>query len=175
MLRFAMGLMLIVSAPIAVAGCWPLFTPVEKAPAPKPAINTYTPPSVPPPTTEAAVRKRTTHRRSASRAPRHTSPPVSASAPADNTNKESGPSLSLAGEADSKVNTEEILDRVDRQLAVIDRTRLTPADAATYDQASGFASSAHRALANHDYVVASGLADKASALTSRLNPQGAPP
>jgi len=61
-----------------------------------------------------------------------------------------------------------LLYKVDKRLAVIDRTKLTASDAATFDEATGFASSAHRALADHDYVVASGLAEKASTLTGRL-------
>jgi hypothetical protein len=61
-----------------------------------------------------------------------------------------------------------LLSKVDKRLAVIDRTKLTASDAATFDEANGFASSAHRALGDHDYVVASGLAEKASTLTGRL-------
>jgi len=77
--------------------------------------------------------------------------------------------LTLDGEDDSKASTELVLHKVDQRLAIIDRTKLTPSDAATFDQANGFASSAHRALADHDYVVASGLAEKASTLTGLLN------
>jgi hypothetical protein len=76
--------------------------------------------------------------------------------------------LTLDGEDDSRASTEALLYKVDKRLAVIDRTKLTPSDATTFDQANGFASSAHRALADHDYVVASGLAEKASTLTGRL-------
>jgi hypothetical protein len=76
--------------------------------------------------------------------------------------------LTLDGEDDSSASTEALLYKVDKRLAVIDRTKLTPSDATTFDQANGFASSAHRALADHDYVVASGLAEKASTLSGRL-------
>jgi hypothetical protein len=76
--------------------------------------------------------------------------------------------LTLDGEGDSRASAEMLLSKVDKRLAVIDRTKLTASDAAAFNEANGFASSAHRALADHDYVVASGLAEKASTLTGRL-------
>jgi hypothetical protein len=77
--------------------------------------------------------------------------------------------LTLVDEDDSRVSAEQLLKRVDQRLALIDRTRLKGPDAATFDEAHGFASSAHQALADKDYMVASGLAEKASALTGRLS------
>ena len=76
--------------------------------------------------------------------------------------------MTLDGEDDSRASAERLLYKVDKRLALIDRTKLTPSDATAFDEANGFASSAHRALADHDYVVASGLAEKASTLSGRL-------
>lgn len=163
---------------VGLGACSPLLGPFEPSspvPPPAPPAN-YVPPSVvtysaPKDTvSQPSIRRRTANR------PVHTAPPPAsvASVPPENSKAKAGgadsrPSLTLDGEDDSKASTELVLYQVDQRLAVIDRTRLTPSDAATFDQANGFASSAHRALADHDYVVASGLAEKASTLTALLN------
>lgn len=162
---------------LGLGACGELLGPLEPpSPAPQPtqatryvppppAISTYREDEV----TRPAVHKRATNR------PAHPAPPAAAvvSLPPVNSNQDAGtntskPSLTLDGEDDSRASTEALLNKVDKRLAIIDRTRLTASDATTFDEANGFASSAHRALADHDYVVASGLAEKASTLTGRL-------
>jgi hypothetical protein len=161
---------------LGLGACGELLGPLEpQSPAPQPThAARYVPPStvtsvfpgddVPPP----AVHKRATNR------PAHPAPQPAAVAnlPPGNSNEDPSainkPSLTLDGEDDSRASAEALLHKVDKRLAVIDRAKLTPSDAATFDAANGFASSAHRALADNDYVVASGLAEKASTLTGRL-------
>jgi len=135
---------------------------------PPPAISTYREDEL----TQPPAHKRATNR------PAHPAPPAPppaavTSLPPGNSNQDTGtnnskPSLTLDGEDDSRASAEALLNKVDKRLAIIDRTTLTASDATTFDEANGFASSAHRALADHDYVVASGLAEKASTLTGRL-------
>ena len=168
MRRFAVGVML-VSAPFAIASCW-MFAPVQpRRPAAPPAAITKPYTASPPPAAEEEVRRKTTHRRSVNRGPRSAPTPSTAPELGGNANAPTAPSLSLAGEDSARTNTEQLLYRVDRRLEGINRNQLPAGDVATYDQASGFASSAHQALENHDYVMASGLAEKASALAGRLN------
>lgn len=161
---------------LGLGACSDLLGPLEpQNPAPQPAHAAKHVP--PPPATSAsyedAVPQTSVHRRTTNHAVHPAPPPAAvANVPSGNSNEESGanskPSLTLDGEGDSRASTEALLYKVDQRLAVIDRTKLTPSDATTFDQANGFASSAHRALADHDYMVASGLAEKASTLTGRL-------
>jgi hypothetical protein len=163
---------------LALGACGGLLGPLEpQTPAPQPtqatryvppppAISTYREDEV----TQPKIHKRATNR------PTHPAPAPTAvtSLPPGNSNQDAGtnnskPSLTLDGEDDSRASAEALLNKVDKRLALIDRTRLTASDATTFDEANGFASSAHQALADHDYVVASGLAEKASTLTGRLN------
>lgn len=165
-MRRMVAVPMVVISVIAMAGCWPLFTPIEPGPPARPSpASTYVASTAP----AAADGPRRVTRRRYDRTPRapadaEEEPPHSAPAPPP-------PSLTLAGEENSRASAERLLDNVDHRLSAIDRGKLGPTDAATYDQASGFARSAHRALAEHDYVVASGLAEKASALTGKLAPE----
>ena len=160
---------------LGLGACSDLLGPLEpQSPAPQPAhAAKYVPPPARSASYEDEVPQPSVHRRTTNR-PVHPAPPPAAVAnlPSGNSNEESGtnskPSLTLDGEDDSRASAEVLLYKVDKRLAVIDRTKLTPSDATTFDEANGFASSAHRALADHDYVVASGLAEKASTLTGRL-------
>ena len=161
---------------LGLGACSDLLGPFgPQTPAPQP-IHTakYVPPStVTSPYSQDEIPQASVHRRATNR-PAHPAPPPAAVAnlPPDNAKEDPGlnskPSLTLDGEDDSRASAEMLLYKVDKRLALIDRTKLTPSDAATFDEAHGFASSARRALADHDYVVASGLAEKASTLTGRL-------
>jgi len=82
------------------------------------------------------------------------------------------PSSPAGGDA-AREHTELLLTQVERKLGSINRTKLNGNDQNTYDQANDFASSARKALTEHDNVVASGLAEKASALAGRLTIAGA--
>ena len=168
--------LLAASMALGLGACAELLGPLEPPnPAPQPTqAARYVPPS----TVTSAYRgdevpQPPVHKRATSR-PSHPAPPPAsvANLPPENSNEDpnvvSKPSLTLDGEDNSRASAETLLYKVDKRLAVIDRTKLTASDAATFDEANGFASSAHRALADHDYVVASGLAEKASTLTGRL-------
>jgi hypothetical protein len=159
---------------LGLGACSEWLGPLEpQSPASQPAHAVK---YVPPPTSassEDQVARPLVHKRATNR-PAHPAPPPAAVAnlPPENSNQDSSAnrktSLTLDGEDDSRASAEVLLYKVDQRLAVIDRTKLTASDAATFDAANGFASSAHRALTDHDYVVASGLAEKASTLTGRL-------
>ena len=161
---------------LALGACSEWLGPLE--PQSPPSQPAHAAKYVPPPAgtsaaSEGQVLQPSVHKRATNR-PAHPAPPSAAVAnlPPENSDEDSSanrkPSLTLDGEDDSRASAEVLLYKVDKRLAVIDRTKLTPSDAATFDEAHGFASSARRALADHDYVVASGLAEKASTLTGRL-------
>jgi hypothetical protein len=169
--------LLVVLGIVALGACSPLLGPLEPSsppPQPAPAAAYVPPPVVSSLSSQDEVRERAHHKRAVKHTS-HTSAPCTSVAnlapenSGDDPNPDSRPSLTLVGEDDSRASAEQLLNRVDQRLALIDRTRLKGSDAATFDQAHGFASSAHQALADHDYVVASGLAEKASALTGRLS------
>jgi hypothetical protein len=64
-----------------------------------------------------------------------------------------------------------LLDDADSRIAHIDRSKLTGEKTATYNQASDLANAARKAMAQHDYLAASGLARKAALLTAQLAPR----
>jgi hypothetical protein len=73
------------------------------------------------------------------------------------------------GNADaSRKQAEQLLEATDVKLASIDAAKLDAQDAATYQQASGFAASARKAMAEQDYVAATGFAQKASLLADKV-------
>lgn len=78
--------------------------------------------------------------------------------------------ISMAGTAGTLGAAEQSLDATGRKLAAIDRARLSPMAVATYDQAKGLLTEGKQALADKDYVAASGFAQKASALADKLPP-----
>ena len=78
--------------------------------------------------------------------------------------------ISMAGGADALGAAQQSLDATNRKLAAIDRARLSPGAVTTYDQAKGLLTQGKQALADKDYVAASGFARKASALAARLPP-----
>jgi hypothetical protein len=61
-----------------------------------------------------------------------------------------------------------LVDNADTRLAQIDRSKLTAENAAAYDQASDLAKAARKAMVQHDYLAASGLARKASLVTAQV-------
>jgi hypothetical protein len=173
--RFIVCLLVVLEI-VALEACSPVLGPIEpSSPSPRPAAAaTYVPsPVVSSSSSQYEVGE--AHRKHAVKRTSHpAAPPASVAnlAPAnsgDSPNPDSRPSLTLAGEDHSRASAELLLSKVDQRLGVIDRGRLTHSDAATFDEAKGFASSAHQALAEHDYVVATGLVEKASTLTGLLN------
>ncbi|MGH7932537.1 MAG: hypothetical protein ACREQN_05150 [Candidatus Binataceae bacterium] len=78
------------------------------------------------------------------------------------------PTVTLAGEGSGSAVTARSLDATANQIAHIKRASLNSSDAAAYDQVNGFLKAGREALERRDYVVASGFAQKASALVNRL-------
>jgi hypothetical protein len=76
--------------------------------------------------------------------------------------------ISMAGTADALGAAKQSLDETSRKLGVIDRGRLSPAAATTYDQAKDLLTQGQQAIDDKDYVAASGFARKASALADKL-------
>jgi hypothetical protein len=62
-----------------------------------------------------------------------------------------------------------LLDQADANLAQIDRSKLTGDTSTQFEQASGLADAAHKAMEQGDYLAASGLARKASTLAKDMN------
>src|SRR2546421_5184 len=127
---------------MGLAECGPVFSPVRHRSQPAPARPAVAPSPSPPPapvTLDSANHERTQKRT----AGRVFHAPAAVSSPGqeegeqeDNTSvDENRPSLTLAGEDSSKTSTERVLEKVDRRLAAINRSKLAPADATTYDQA----------------------------------------
>ncbi len=158
-------LAIVIPVSMSVAGCWPLFTPIQPSngAAPHPVAQ-------PMPRSRASTAGDRTEKTARRRVVRPT--PKTASEdrrPSTQTAVPVNPSsVTLAGDDDSRANAERLLDEVDHRLAAINRAKLSPASAATYDEANQFQSSAHQALAARDYLVASGLAEKASVLATRV-------
>ena len=63
-----------------------------------------------------------------------------------------------------------LLDDAGAKLAKVDRNTLSGDNATTYDQASEFLKAGRAAAFEEDYVAASGFADKAAVLATKLLP-----
>ena len=174
MRRFALHTLLALAAS-GIAGCWPLFTVAPRSPGAPQVATAEIPPSTsstqvsqPPERHKNSSPKHTNKSAHAATADRSGSDAAGNSAP-DAAPEVPPPSLTLAGESGSRTQAQQLVDRADRGLAKIDRSKLRGTDVTTYDQASGFVLSAQRALGENDYFAASGLAKKASTLTARLS------
>jgi hypothetical protein len=120
----------------------------------------------------------TSHRQSASLHPPKHKQPVSShdmdemSIEPDTTENPPPPSvtsaISMASPGDSSGNAEKAIEVTSHRLARFDRNRLNGPTLATYDEASGFLNQSKQALAEKDYVAASGFAEKAAVLADRL-------
>jgi len=76
--------------------------------------------------------------------------------------------ISMATPGGSSDTAEQAIEATSQRLARFDRNRLGGPMLATYDEASGFLNQGKQALAEKDYVAASGFAQKASVLTDKL-------
>ena len=74
----------------------------------------------------------------------------------------------MASPGDSAGSAAKVIDGTSQRLARYDRSRLTGPTLATYDQANRFLNQSRQALAEKDYVAASGFAHKASVLADKL-------
>lgn len=80
--------------------------------------------------------------------------------------------ISMADPGDSSGSAEKTVEATSQRLARFDRSRLNGAALATYDEANGFLNQGKQALAEKDYVAASGFAHKASVLADKLQANG---
>ncbi len=78
------------------------------------------------------------------------------------------PTITLDNDQAARQRAQGLLDSAHAKLGKVDRSRLTGDDAATYAQAASFADAAQHALGEHDYVAATGLAEKASVLADKV-------
>jgi hypothetical protein len=76
--------------------------------------------------------------------------------------------LSMASSGDLSGSATKTIDATRQRLARYDRNRLSGSTLATYDEANGFLNQSNQALAEKDYVAASGFAQKASVLADKL-------
>ena len=83
--------------------------------------------------------------------------------------------VTIGGDENDRTEAERLLNDTDARLARVDRAQLSGEDASNYRQAAEFARSAHRALAQRDYLAASSLAKKASVLTNTIAVRGSSP
>jgi hypothetical protein len=79
-----------------------------------------------------------------------------------------GSTLSMASSGDISGSATKMIDSTRQRLARFDRNRLNGSTLATYDEANGFLNQSKQALAEKDYVAASGFAQKASVLADKL-------
>lgn len=80
----------------------------------------------------------------------------------------SAPTITLDNDQAARQQAQGLLDSANSKLGKVDRTKLGRDDAATYAQAMGFADAAQQAIGQHDYVAATGLAEKASLLADKV-------
>jgi hypothetical protein len=78
------------------------------------------------------------------------------------------PTVTLDNDQAARQRAQGLLDSANSKLGKIDRAKLSRDDAATYQQATGFADAAQQAIGEHDYVGATGLAEKASLLADKV-------
>src|SRR5216684_3298986 len=104
--------------------------------------------------------------------------PVSEASPPTGQGSPAGPSaqtVTIGSGENDRTEAERLLNDTDARLARVDRVHLSGEDASNYRQAAEFSRSAHSALAQRDYLAASGLAKKAYVLTNSISVKGPSP
>jgi len=123
---------------------WPLQAPLRTRPARTPAASTAA--REMPPT---AIKYRAARRKSAAPAAAATT-------------------VSLDDDDSNRLRAQSLLDETGTKLTSINRSRLTPENAAAYDQAQGLVNAGRNAMREQDYLAAAGLAEKASVISRQL-------
>jgi hypothetical protein len=161
----------------ALAACSPFYVDWDKHTIRQASNNEIKEAAIPSP---AASRPDsvTPHHQSASIHPRKhkpaTSPPdmEEMTIEPDTTENSQAPSdtstISMAAPGDSSSSAEKVIEATGQRLAHFNRNRLHGSTRATFDQAYGFLNQGKQALAEKDYVAASGFAQKASVLADKL-------
>ena len=83
--------------------------------------------------------------------------------------------VSLGDDDGNRTRAESLLRDAQAKLAKVDRSKLTSEDAAAYNQASGLVEAARKAINEHDYLAAAGLAQKASVISGQVATHSATP
>jgi len=78
------------------------------------------------------------------------------------------PLVTLENSDGAKADAQRLLEQASVRLAQINAADLAGSSASTYQQANDLVNAAQQAMAEGDYLAASSLAEKASALTSHL-------
>jgi hypothetical protein len=125
---------------------------------------------------EPLVRERPASRpqRTAPITPAPSAPPRSVPVPASRQPERepravTAPTVTLDNSDAARADAERVLEDASARLAHINRAALTDGGASTYQQANELISAAQRAIAEDDYLAASSLAKKASAMTRQLS------
>jgi hypothetical protein len=79
--------------------------------------------------------------------------------------------VTLGNSEDAKASAQRLLDQATIRIAHVDHAQLAGDTAFTYQQANELIDAAQRAMAAQDYLAASSLAEKATALTNQLPSQ----
>jgi hypothetical protein len=161
------GVELIAAAGIAVGlaltlwGCEALSEQKPKA-APSSSQSATTPVPSATPTHEAAASPTESRRKA------HGRPARTAVVTPNGTLNGSAPTITLDNDQAERQRAQGLLDSANSRLGKVDRAKLSRDAAATYAQATGFADAAQHALGEHDYVAATGLAEKAALLAAKV-------
>ena len=81
------------------------------------------------------------------------------------------PLVTLESNDDAKATAQRLVEQATVNLAHVNRVEISDSIAPAYQQASELINSAQRAMLDQDYIAASSLAEKASALLSQLPSQ----
>ena len=175
----------LVALAFLIAGCatiqsyWPFRT---KPPPPTegtrlPPVTAPAPPPPPPSNLSGATRPRRKRRHKKASVtpastgipiPSGTNPPGAPEIPVPEATPTPSSNVTMEGNDDGRAQAETLLDGANTRLAHIDRSKLSGDTSAAFQQATGLASAAHKAIDQGDYLAASGLARKASTLADQV-------
>jgi len=149
-------------------GATPEATPASHAsPSPSPTETATPEPTASPLAEENSTRKHHGRTHTAGEPESPDSATATPSGPA--------PTITLDNDQAARLRAQGLLDSANSKLGKVDRSKLSGDDVATYAQASGFADAAQHALGEHDYVAATGFAEKASLLADKVAAAAATP
>jgi hypothetical protein len=94
--------------------------------------------------------------------------PVEAETPTPAATPAESSTVTMEGKDAGRAEAQTLLDGANSRLALIDRSKLTGDTSAAFQQASGLAHAARKAMDQGDYLAASGLARKASTLADQV-------
>ncbi len=138
----------------------------EAAPTSSQSSPSAVPSATPTPEATASPAAESTRRKSHGHTPAHTATGESAESVV--TPNGSAPTITLDNDQAARQRAQGLLESANSKLGKVNRAKLSRDDAPTYEQAIGFADAAQHAIGEHDYVAATGLAEKASLLADKV-------